>query len=46
MPSLDLLRINYRTHSGILDAASSVTAAIKRLFPRFLDKVGETGTYA
>jgi hypothetical protein len=28
-----------RTHSGILDAASSITALLRCLFPRLLDKL-------
>ena len=29
--------MNYRTHSGILDVASSVVDVIKRFFPQHID---------
>eukprot|EP00775_Hariotina_reticulata_P001454 gene1454-1796_t len=39
MPHLELLTVNYRTHSGILDAASSITALLRSCFPMLLDKL-------
>ena len=31
------LKVNYRTHSGILDVASSVVDVLKRFFPQHID---------
>ncbi|CAD7695958.1 unnamed protein product [Ostreobium quekettii] len=36
-PLLKNLLINYRTHSGILNVASSIVDLIKRFFPQYMD---------
>eukprot|EP00887_Chlorella_sp_A99_P006107 scaffold22.g6107.t1 len=37
MPVIKQLQVNYRTHSGILDMASSVVDVLKRFFPMHID---------
>ena len=36
LPELQELKVNYRTHSGILEVASSVVDLINRYFPRYV----------
>ncbi|KAI3424745.1 hypothetical protein D9Q98_008134 [Chlorella vulgaris] len=37
MPLIEHLKVNYRTHSGILEAASSVVDGLKRFYPQHID---------
>ncbi|PSC76135.1 TPR and ankyrin repeat-containing 1-like isoform A [Micractinium conductrix] len=37
MPLIAQLKVNYRTHSGILEVASAVVDALRRFFPLHLD---------
>jgi hypothetical protein len=37
MPLIEHLKVNYRTHSGILEVASSVVDALRRFFPQHID---------
>ncbi|KAK9820310.1 hypothetical protein WJX72_008781 [[Myrmecia] bisecta] len=39
LPAIEHLRVNYRTHSGILDVAASVVDLLKRFFPQHMDKL-------
>jgi hypothetical protein len=38
-PLIEHLRVNYRTHSGILDAAAAVVDLLRRFFPRHIDSL-------
>jgi len=37
VPKVDMLTVNYRTHSGILNCASSVVDLMQKLFPETVD---------
>jgi hypothetical protein len=39
MPLIEHLTVNYRTHSGILDAAASTVELLRRYFPQHIDKM-------
>lgn len=39
MPVIEHLNVNYRTHSGILDAAASTVELLRRYFPQHIDKM-------
>ena len=39
MPIIEHLAVNYRTHSGILDAAASTIEVLKRYFPQHIDNL-------
>lgn len=39
LPSIDTLEINYRTHAGVLDAASVCIDALIRRFPNAIDRL-------
>ena len=45
VPSLTALRINYRTHNGILAAAGEVVCMLQKLFPGSIDTMEKDRGY-
>jgi len=39
VPTIEHLKTNYRTHSGIIDVASSIVDLLKHYFPRHIDNL-------